>query len=132
MPQETAYMEITQEQLIAILQSALGAFREEFDSDITAARILTLLSIVQHPGMQQRDLTTFVKGLSQSAASRNILDWSDVNSARKAGPGFVEQRTDPMFRKRNLLYPTSKGHEFVKRLTNAVSASLSRKRADSE
>ena len=131
MPQETAYMEITQEQLIAILQSALGAFREEFDSDITAARILTLLSIVQHPGMQQRDLTTFVKELSIGSV-RNILDWSDVNSARKAGPGFVEQRTDPMFRKRNLLYPTSKGHEFVKRLTNTVSASLGRKRADSE
>jgi len=120
-------MDITQDQLLQILQTTLGAFREEFDSDISAARILTLLSIVQNPGMQQKDLADHVKGLSQSAASRNILDWSSVNSSRKAGPDFVEQRNDPMYRKRNLLYPTAKGHQFVTRLTANVNAAVKRK-----
>lgn len=111
--------QLSQEQVLGVLTSALTAFRE-LDPDITAARILTLLSVVRNPGMQQLDLGQHVKGLSTSAISRNVLDWSNFTSARKPGPDFITQAPDPMFRKRNLLYPTVKGLQWVEQMTKKV------------
>lgn len=113
-------MKIKQNQLIAILSAALKAFREEVDHDITATRIMTLLVVVNEPGIQQVDLERALGGLSPSAVSRNVLDLSSVKRNREPGPDFLEQRPDPMYRKRNLIYPTAKALHWLNTVTERV------------
>ncbi len=117
-------MNLTKQELTEILTETLTAFREEFDGDITASRILTLLAVSDHPGMQQIDVADYVKGLSASAISRNLVDWGDHTTARKPGPGFIEQRPDPMYRRRNLVYPTTKALHWLEQLTGRINAKL--------
>ena len=121
-------MTLSKHDLIAVLTTALSSFREEFDSEITASRILTLLAVSENPGIQQVDVERFVRGLSASAVSRNILDWSDVTTNRKPGPGFLEQRPDPEYRRRNIVYPTAKALHWLEQLTKAVNDKALRKR----
>lgn len=119
-------MNLTKEQLNTILTVALNEFREHH-SDITAARILTLITVARNPGVQQAELGNSIPDLSQAAQSRNLLDWSNLTSKRKAGPGFLEARPDPLFRKRNVLFVTPSGKAFLEKVTEAVNARITRK-----
>lgn len=120
-------MELTQKQLIAILQTALSAFRAEVDEDITATRILTLLAVAEQPGIAQTDLEKALDGLSASAVSRNLLDLSSYKRNKTPGPDFLQQRPDPMYRKRHLVYPTSKAEDWLAALAARVSEAVSSK-----
>ncbi|WP_295842485.1 hypothetical protein [uncultured Xanthomonas sp.] len=113
-------MQLSQKDLTAILKTALSAFREEIDEDITATRILTLLSVVDEPGIQQVDLERALGGLSPSAVSRNVLDLSSLKRNREPGPDFLDQRPDPAYRKRNLIFPTTKALHWLASLTERV------------
>lgn len=117
-------MQLTDKELITALEAALSIFREEIDPDITAARILTLLATTQHPGCPQAEMERYVKGMSTSGISRNILDWSEVNNKREPGPNFILAKPDPTFRKRHLLYPTDRAWAFLSRVTAAVNKRL--------
>lgn len=121
-------MTLSKHDLIEVLTAALSSFREEFDSEITASRILTLLAVSENPGIQQVDVERYVRGLSASAVSRNILDWSDVTTNRKPGPGFLEQRPDPEYRRRNIVYPTAKALHWLEQLSKTVNERLAKKR----
>ncbi|WP_445392401.1 hypothetical protein ACUDTL_16955 [Stenotrophomonas pavanii] len=120
-------MNLTQKELTVILTTALSAFREEIDEDITATRILTLLAVVDEPGIQQVDLEKVVGGLSPSAVSRNVLDLSQIKRNREPGPDFLEQRSDPAYRKRNLIYPTAKALHWLSALADRVGRKMAAK-----
>lgn len=127
-------MDLTQDQLAAVLQAALTEFRHRFGPGLTAERLLILLAVVKSPGVNQADLAErYVKGMSQAGISRNVLDLTDQASTRDAqgrplpGPGLVEQRPDPAYRKRNVIYPTSKGLALLNSVTDTVNRKVSRK-----
>lgn len=117
-------MQLTKQQLIAILKPALAAFRSEVDEDITATRILTLLEVVSQPGIPQADLERALDGLSASAVSRNLLDLSSYKRNKTPGPDFLQQMPDPMHRKRHLVYPTHKAEQWLTVLTAKVNAAV--------
>ncbi|NZA24775.1 winged helix-turn-helix transcriptional regulator [Luteimonas sp. SJ-92] len=119
-------MTLTQDQVIAALQAALREFRTHHP-DITAARILTLLAVARSPGIQQSEISSAIGDMSQAASSRNVLDWTELNSARQVGPDFIAQRPDPNFRKRNVLYLTPKGHAFLGKIASTVNARIDRR-----
>lgn len=112
-------MKLTQKDLTTILTTAMQSFRDEIDPDITATRILTLLVVSDSPGMQQVDLERALNA-SSSTVSRNILDLSAYKRNKEPGPDFLEQRPDPMYRKRNLVYPTTKALHWLAALTQKV------------
>lgn len=122
-------MNITQKELVAILQVTLTAFRKEIGEDVTALRILTLLAVVEEPGIPQLDLEKVLGGVASSTVSRNILDLTRIKRNKDRGPDLLEQRIDPMYRKRNTVYPTPKAMELVSDLTAEVNAKVSPKAA---
>lgn len=111
---------LSQQQLVAVLRAALSHFRNELDPEITASRILTYLAVVDSPGIQQADIPQILNGVSSSGASRNILDLTSTTSARKPGPNLIVQQSDPMYRKRHLLYLTPTGQQWAADLTAHV------------
>ena len=112
--------ELTKEELTALLTAALTSFRTELGSDVTAARILTLLTVSRNPGMYQADLGMFVKDLSQQGLSRNVLDLSARASNGQAGPDLVQVEPDQNYRRRNVLYPTPNATKLLTAVTAAV------------
>lgn len=120
-------MQLTQKQLIAILQSALAAFRSDVDSDISAARILTLLAVADQRVIPHADLERELDGLSASAVSRILLDLSNLKRDRTPGPDLVQQIPDPAYRKRNLVYPTQKAQQWLMSLTDQVNQAIASK-----
>lgn len=114
--------DLTKEELTSILASALTKFRAELGSDVTAARILTLLTVARNPGMYQTDLGTFVKEMSQQGLSRNVLDLSARNASGQPGPDLVRVEPDVHFRRRNVLNPTPN----ATKLLTAVVADVNR------
>ncbi len=112
--------ELTKEELTALLTAALTHFRTELGSEVTAARILTLLTVARNPGMNQSDLGMFVKDLSQQGLSRNVLDLSARTANGSAGPDLLKVEPDPAFRRRNVLHPTPNATKLLTALTTAV------------
>ncbi|QWF18677.1 hypothetical protein [Lysobacter capsici] len=116
--------QLTSDELLRVLHTALETFREEVDGDIIAHKILTLVATARNPGLQQIDVAQHVKGLTTSSISRNVMDWSELDKNRKPGKDFIQQRPDPEYRRRNLLYVTPKGSQFIERLTTQVNKAL--------
>ena len=110
--------ELTNDQLLKILQTVVEQMRAEVDRNMTLSRLLLLIKTAQQPGMQQSDAPKQIKGCSSAALSRYVLNWGDD------GPGFMQQRPDPAFRKRFQLFLTPAGHQFIGRLTASVNESL--------
>lgn len=125
-------MRISTDQATIFLQAVLSTAREDLHPDLTVSRLLILLTVVRNPGISQADVAHHVKDLSAAAISRNVLDLSALSSVRDKngyplpGPGLIEQRPDPAFRKRNVLYPTPAGLAFLNRLTEAANSRLDR------
>lgn len=119
-------MDIPQRELVTILRLALGAFREEFGRDITATRILTLLSVLENPGMAQGELPTVLKEGTPGAVSKNVKNWLSLPSPGEKGPDMIRQVNDPAFRNRNLLYPTERAIQWTGELAKEISGKLPR------
>ncbi|NIJ81214.1 hypothetical protein [Xanthomonas cannabis] len=118
---------ITTDELVHILQIALEGLREDVDADLLASKLLCLTTTYEHPGLQQLDLGKHIKGLSSSSASRHIMDWSEYDKKGKPGVEFVQQRPDPAYRRRNLLFVTPKGQQYLNSLTDRVNKSLEKR-----
>lgn len=114
--------EFTKEELTAVLATALTRLRAELGADVTASRILTLLTVARNPGMSQPELGMHIKDLSQQGQSRNVLDLSARTSSGAEGPDLVRIEPDPAFRRRNILSPTPN----TTKLLNALTADVNR------
>lgn len=114
--------EFTKEELTAVLFTALTRLRAELGSDVTAARILTMLTVARNPGLTQPELGQYIKDMSQQGLSRNVLDLSARTSSGAEGPDLVRSDPDPAFRRRNILTPTPN----TTKLLNALTADVNR------
>lgn len=117
-------MELSKDDLLAVLTAALSKFREELGPEVTAARLLTLITVVRNPGMYQAELGTYVPGLSQQALSRNALELSDRTPAQTPGPDLIRVEPDAMYRRRNVLNPTTNASKLLTGVANDVNKVL--------
>jgi DNA-binding MarR family transcriptional regulator len=116
--------QLTNDELLRVLQTALETFRTEVDTDINAPKILTLLAVARNSGMPQIEMGDHVKGVTTSSASRYLQDWSELDKNRQPGMDYITARPDPQYRRRSLIYITPKGQQFIERLTAAVNKVL--------
>ncbi len=91
----------------------------EVDPDVSVQKLQVLVEVMCNPGIDQASLLQSVDQ-SRSAVSKNIAEWSAINSRKKPGPGFIESRIDPMNRVSRLLYPTDKGKRMWDKLQECM------------
>ena len=89
--------------------------RDYIAPDITVQRLLVLLHVAAHEGSSQQQLAETMGGISATALSRNLADLSALTSRKSAGPGLIEQRSDPDNLRRKQIYLTEKGHRVLRR-----------------
>jgi len=121
--------QLTPDDLLKLFLSTLETVRAEVDPDISVSKFLTLLAVAANPGIQQLDLGNHIKGASSSSISRHVMDWSQLDKNRKPGMDFIQQAPDPAFRRRNVLFLTAKGQQFLARLLAKANAALAPKAA---
>lgn len=108
-------LEKKDKQHVQMLDQALRFARARLTPDITAQRLLILISVFQHEGMNQRELLKTLESTSITALSRNLADLSTLTSKKLPGPGLLELRVDPMNLRVKRIYLTAKGRSFLKR-----------------
>lgn len=106
------------------LEAALRFARAELSADITAQRLLILLSVYFNQGMSQRELLTKLDSTSITALSRNLADLSAWTTRKCDGPNLIELRPDPMNLRIKRVFLTKTGEEFVQRLLAASSGAI--------
>lgn len=119
--------QLTSEELLKVFHAVLETVREEVDPDVSVSKLLTLLVTARFPGIQQLDLGDHIKGASSSSISRHVMDWSQLDKNRQPGMDFIQQAPDPAFRRRNVLFVTAKGQQFLARLLAKANAALTPK-----
>lgn len=98
----------------------LSTLRDVVADDLSVQKAQVLMAIAGSPrGIALGDVQRMA-GLTKSAASRNVLDLSDLTSRRKPGPGLVEMRPDPNNRAYKLVYLTPVGHDAVNKILKAL------------
>lgn len=102
-------------QRVHMLDKALRFARSKLTPDITAQRLLILISVFQNEGMNQRELLKTLDSTSITALSRNLADLSALTTRKLPGPGLLELRVDPMNLRVKRIFLTAKGRTFVKR-----------------
>ncbi len=107
---------------LTALDNALRFARAELTADITAQRLLILISVFFNQGMSQRELLGKLDSTSITALSRNLADLSAWTTKKVAGPDLIELRQDPMNLRIKRVYLTSKGERFVRKWLKAASA----------
>lgn len=115
---------LTQQDVVHVLRVAVDRLRAEIGPEVPAQRILTLLAIAANPDLPQHDVPKHIHGVAEATVSRNVADLSAVTRTREPGPDLVEQRADPMYRRRNLLRLTRKGERLIADLARAANAAL--------
>lgn len=108
-------------QLLA-LDRALRFARSELTADITAQRLLILISVFFNQGMSQRELLTKLDTTSITALSRNLADLSAWTTRKTEGPGLIELRPDPMNLRIKRVYLTDEGNAFMRRWIEAAAS----------
>ena len=87
-----------------------------FDNEIQAQTILTILNVYlnqDHPdGYSVTDMSKEL-GISQAAASRNIMLWSKLTRKKEVGPDFVAAKECPVNRSRKRLSLTVRGIKYL-------------------
>lgn len=102
------------EQLHA-LDEALRFARSELTADVTAQRLLILISVFFNQGMSQRELLTKLDSTSITALSRNLADLSAWTTRKCEGPNLIELRPDPMNLRVKRVFLTKTGERFMRR-----------------
>jgi DNA-binding MarR family transcriptional regulator len=120
---------LTQQDVVHVLRVVIDRLRAEVGPEVPAQRVLTLLAIAANPDLPQHDVPRHVRGIVDATVSRNVADLSAVTRMREPGPGLVEQRADPMYRRRNLLRLTTKGERLIADLTRVANAALGHRKA---
>ncbi len=108
-------LEKKDKQHVLMLDKALRFARAKLTADITAQRLLILISVFQNEGMNQRELLKTLESTSITALSRNLADLSTLTSKKLPGPGLLELRVDSMNLRIKRIYLTAKGRSFLKR-----------------
>ena len=108
-------LEKKDKQHVQMLDQALRFARARLTPDITAQRLLILISVFQNEGMNQRELLKTLESTSITALSRNLADLSILTSKKLPGPGLLELQVDPMNLRVKRIYLTAKGRSFLKR-----------------
>jgi len=103
------------------LDKALRFARENLSADITAQRLLILISVYFHEGLSQRELLKFLDSTSITALSRNIADLSALTTKKLQGPSLLELRVDPLNLRVKRVFLTPKGKRFMQRWFKALS-----------
>lgn len=116
------------EQLHA-LDEALRFARSELTADVTAQRLLILISVFFNQGMSQRELLTKLDSTSITALSRNLADLSAWTTRKSEGPNLIELRPDPMNLRVKRVFLTKTGERFVRRWLAATAAGRKEKKA---
>jgi DNA-binding MarR family transcriptional regulator len=98
---------------LARLAGALRHARDELSPDVTAQRLLILVSVGLHEGLSQNELREHLPATSVTALSRNLADLSACTSRKTPGPGLVELRTDPNNLRKKRIYLTRLGKRFL-------------------
>ncbi|WP_369933944.1 hypothetical protein [Xanthomonas tesorieronis] len=120
---------LTTDELVHILHVALEELRHDVDTDLLATKLLCLTTAYEHPGLQQADIGKHVKDLSTSSASRHVMDWSEYDRYGNPSLGYLSQLPDPANRRRNLLFVTPKGQQYLTSLTDRVNKALQKRAA---
>ena len=112
------------------LDGALRFARAELTADITAQRLLILLSVFFNQGMSQRELLSQLDTTSITALSRNLADLSAWTTRKAEGPGLIELKPDPMNLRIKRVFLTDKGERFVKRWLGATARAPMKRKAE--
>jgi DNA-binding MarR family transcriptional regulator len=107
---------------LVALDRALRFARSELTADITAQRLLILISVFFNQGLSQRELLTKLDTTSITALSRNLADLSAWTTRKTEGPDLIELRPDPMNLRIKRVFLTRKGKNFVRRWIDAAAA----------
>lgn len=107
---------------LVALDRALRFARSELTADVTAQRLLILISVFFNQGLSQRELLTKLDTTSITALSRNLADLSAWTTRKTEGPGLIELRPDPMNLRVKRVFLTDKGKDFVRRWIGAAAA----------
>lgn len=105
---------------LVALDRALRFARSELTVDVTAQRLLILISVFFNQGLSQRELLTKLDTTSITALSRNLADLSAWTTRKTEGPGLIELRPDPMNLRIKRVFLTDKGKDFVRRWIDAA------------
>ena len=97
------------------LDEALRFARSELTADVTAQRLLILISVFFNQGMSQRELLTKLDSTSITALSRNLADLSAWTTRKCEGPNLIELRPDPMNLRVKRVFLTKTGERFMRR-----------------
>jgi DNA-binding MarR family transcriptional regulator len=105
--------EISIQQKVMLTRAAhfIAQFRS-LSSDLQIPTALIFMSIAQEPGIIVKTMMRKTK-LSQSSCSRNIALLSQTDRHGKPGHGLIEARPDPSDSRRQMIYLTPKGVEFM-------------------
>jgi len=109
------------------LDRALRFARAQLSPDITAQRLLILVSVYFHEGLSQRELLNHLDSTSITALSRNIADLSGLTTKKLPGPGLLELRFDPLNLRIKRVFLTAKGRKFVKQWIAAAEGARQRR-----
>ena len=101
-------------QTLETIDRALRYARARLNADITAQRLLILICVSRNQGLSQRELLSMLDSTSIPALSRNLADLSAFTTQKRAGPGLIELRADPMNLRIKRVFLTTKGKRFVR------------------
>ena len=87
--------------------------RDRVDPDITAQRLVILITVCLNEGLSQNELLQDLERTSVTALSRNLADLSVLSSRKVAGPGLIEMRNDPMNLRKKRVYLTDAGRDYL-------------------
>ena len=108
------------EKTLHLLDQALRFARARLSADITAQRLLILISVYFNEGLSQRELLRHLDSTSITALSRNLADLSALTTKKQPGPGLLELRIDPLNLRVRRVFLTKKGRQFMKQWIRAA------------
>lgn len=104
--------------------SAVIRLLRSLNSEMQLQQVDVLMIVAQNPGVTVNDIQKKA-GLSQSAASRNILALSEWRKAGEPGFNLVESVRDPREPRRSLVFLKPAGKAFITKLVRSIEPSFS-------
>jgi DNA-binding MarR family transcriptional regulator len=108
------------ESTLKLLDNALRFARAGLSADVTAQRLLILISVYFNEGLSQSELLRHLDSTSITALSRNLADLSALTTKKRPGPGLLELRIDPLNLRVRRVFLTNKGQQFMQQWIRAA------------
>ena len=90
------------------------------NDNFTVGIAISFLTVAMFEGRSAREYAEML-GLGTSSMSRHLLDLGDINRKREPGMRLIEQRPDPMDRRKNVYRLTAKGRALIAKINEALS-----------